>query len=341
MESESFTYEQGLRSIIFHQKPILEKNGWWSFFSSILEKPVKKGLYSIVDNIDYKLIADHVDNIEIFPPPLDVLNAFLLTPLNSLKVVILGQDPYHTKGAAHGLAFSHPDNYKTIQPSLKNIYKELQSCGYNVNEKCGNLTNWAKQGVFLINTALTVQSGKANSHAEYWKPFTEELLKYINVHCKKLVLILWGNPAKSHAHLFGNHHFILSSVHPSPLSAHAGFFGNNHFGQANQKLHEWKLPEIDWNLVPKKLYFGMELLCAPTHHEKEPNKNTFVSIRIIACIPSDKNHEDYTFEDWEIATDNWLAKYSKKAKYLQEVKYVRQFKSAPRDKESLERVIVM
>ncbi len=235
---ESSTYENGLLPIILHHQSILQENGWYSFFQQIE-----------TNIIDEKLIKDTKANIEIFPPPNMIFNAFLLTSFDKLKVVIIGQDPYHTKGAAMGLAFAHPDTHKTIQPSLKNIYKELISCGYTVYQKSGNLTKWAEQGIFLINTALTVQSGAPNSHKDCWKNFTKELLKYISKNAKNnLVVIMWGKPAQAFAPLFDGRHRLQMSPHPSPFSASTGFFGSKFPIKVNEQLREWKMEEIDWNL---------------------------------------------------------------------------------------------
>jgi uracil-DNA glycosylase len=230
-------YKEGLSPFLH----LLKETSWCSFF---------EGTLPIIKKIDEKLIADYNDNITIYPKPNEVFNAMLYSPLADMKVCIIGQDCYHTPGAAMGLAFSHNDNYKKIQPSLKNIYKELIAEGYKVNTKSGNLVKWAEQGVFLINTALTVKKDEANSHCEYWREFTIELFKYISKECNHLVVIMWGNQAKSYKKYFDKtkHQFIISA-HPSPLSATRGFFGSKPFTQTNKYLELWNMNPIDWNLI--------------------------------------------------------------------------------------------
>ena len=169
------------------------------------------------------------------------------TDLNQVKVVILGQDPYHTPGAAHGLAFSVPDN-QPIPPSLVNIYKEIDDdIGHHAN-KTGNLSNWQKQGVLLLNNVLTVEAHHAGSHRGHgWETFTEATIKYLNENRPHLVFLLWGRDARSKAAWIDkSKHLVLESPHPSPLSAHAGFFGNHHFSQANDFLKKHGMDPIDW-----------------------------------------------------------------------------------------------
>lgn len=182
----------------------------------------------------------------VFPAKGQVFRAFT-TDLNSVKVVILGQDPYHTPGAAHGLAFSVP-NSQPIPPSLVNIYKEIDSeYGSHANQG-GNLTSWQDQGVLLLNNVLTVEAHKAGSHrGKGWETFTEATVKYLNEKCTHLVFLLWGRDARSKKTLVDqSKHLVLESPHPSPLSASSGFFGNGHFRRANEFLAEHDLPEIIW-----------------------------------------------------------------------------------------------
>ena len=182
----------------------------------------------------------------IFPRKELVFRAFM-TDLNDVKVVILGQDPYHTPGAADGLAFSVP-NSEPIPPSLVNIYKEIDSdIGHHENPR-GSLVNWQKQGVLLLNTVLTVEAHKAGSHrGKGWEIFTTEVIKYLNETRPHLVFILWGRDARNKKALIdASRHLILESPHPSPLSAHSGFFGNHHFSRANQFLNEHGMDEIKW-----------------------------------------------------------------------------------------------
>lgn len=182
----------------------------------------------------------------IFPPKAQVFRAFT-TDLGTVKVVILGQDPYHTPGAAHGLAFSVPDS-QPIPPSLVNIYREIDAeYGHHANPT-GNLTDWQRQGVLLLNNVLTVEAHRAGSHRGHgWETFTEAVIRYLNDQRPHLVFLLWGRDARSKKPLIdASRHLILESPHPSPLSAHSGFFGNNHFRLANQFLEQHDLAPIEW-----------------------------------------------------------------------------------------------
>jgi len=184
----------------------------------------------------------------IYPSSRDVFNAFLFTSFRKIKVVIIGQDPYFSKNQAHGLAFSVPKN-QTIPPSLKNIYKELNN-DFQKNHifHHGCLENWANQGVFLLNTILTVESGKPKSHYNIgWDVFTDRVISLISYHKKFIIFLIWGNDAKKKCHLIDtNKHYILQASHPSPLSAYRGFFGCKHFSKANEILLKHKISEIDW-----------------------------------------------------------------------------------------------
>ena len=185
----------------------------------------------------------------IYPPYDEIFNAFRLTPLSDVKVVILGQDPYHEKGQAHGLAFSTPEG-RPIPRSLKNIFKEINAeYGYSIPES-GCLEPWAKQGVFLLNTVLTVEEGNANSHSKCgWQTFTDNVIKVLNTQTQPIVYMLWGKQAEKKKELITNpNHLVLISSHPSPFSARRGFFGCNHFKLANEFLKENKKEEIDWSL---------------------------------------------------------------------------------------------
>ena len=182
----------------------------------------------------------------IFPRKELVFRAFA-TDLNEVKVVILGQDPYHTPGAAEGLAFSVP-NSQPIPPSLMNIYKEIDSdIGYHTNPR-GSLANWQKQGVLLLNTVLTVEAHKPKSHSgKGWEIFTTEVIKYLNETRPHLVFILWGRDARNKKPLIdSSKHLVLESAHPSPLSAYAGFFGSKPFSKCNDFLKQNNLEPIQW-----------------------------------------------------------------------------------------------
>lgn len=188
----------------------------------------------------------------IYPPYDDIFNAFRLTPLKDVKVVILGQDPYHEEGQAHGLAFSTPEG-RPIPRSLKNIFKEINSeYGYPIPES-GCLENWARQGVFLLNTVLTVEAGNANSHSKCgWQTFTDNVINILNEQSQPIVFMLWGKQAEKKKDLITNpNHLVLVTSHPSPFSARRGFFGSNHFKQANDFLKDNGLDEINWNLCEK------------------------------------------------------------------------------------------
>jgi len=184
----------------------------------------------------------------IYPPGALIFNAFEKTPFDKVKVVLLGQDPYHNPGQAHGLSFSVPDGV-TKPPSLINIFKEIQSdLGINppVN---GNLEKWAQQGVLLLNASLTVRAGEANSHAKIgWHEFTDAVIKTISSEKKGVVFLLWGRFAQDKQVLIDEtRHYVLKAAHPSPLSANNGFFGCKHFSKTNAILRQQSLEAIDWN----------------------------------------------------------------------------------------------
>jgi len=186
----------------------------------------------------------------IYPPGSRIFAAFNFTPLTAVKVVILGQDPYHGRGQAHGLCFSVPDDIKP-PPSLVNIYKELNNdLGIPIS-KSGNLEKWTKQGVLLLNATLTVQAGEAGSHqGRGWETFTDEVIKTISDLRAGIVFLLWGNYAQAKEELIDqSKHFVLKAPHPSPFSAARGFFGCKHFSKTNQILKEIGFEEIDWNPV--------------------------------------------------------------------------------------------
>lgn len=184
---------------------------------------------------------------KVYPPAKLIFNAFDQCPFDLLKVVILGQDPYHGPGQAHGLCFSVNDGID-FPPSLRNIFKELQSDVGKEIPKSGNLTNWAKQGVLLLNATLTVRANQAGSHQNKgWEQFTDAVIHKINEQKQNVIFILWGNYAISKAKFIDqNKHLVLSSVHPSPLSASRGFFGNHHFSHANDFLQQNGLEPVVW-----------------------------------------------------------------------------------------------
>lgn len=211
---------------------------WRKFLDSEFEKPYFKELSAF--------LKEEYAKKTIFPEKGQVFSAFS-TELNDIKVVILGQDPYHTPGAAHGLAFSVPPTEK-IPPSLVNIYKEIDSDIGSHKNKTGCLKSWQKQGVLLLNNVLTVEAHKAASHrGKGWEIFTEATIKYLNEKCDHLVFILWGRDARSKKPLIDTRkHLILESAHPSPLSAYNGFFGSKPFSKTNAQLEKWGKQKIDW-----------------------------------------------------------------------------------------------
>lgn len=211
---------------------------WRPFLESEFNKPYFRELADFLHN--------EYESKTIFPPKKLVFSAFT-TNLNDVKVVILGQDPYHTPGAAEGLAFSVPPN-QPIPPSLINIYKEIDSDIGHHNNSSGNLRNWQKQGVLLLNTVLTVEAHRPKSHAgKGWEIFTTAVILYLNDSRDNLVFMLWGRDARNKKSLIdSSRHLILEAAHPSPLSAHNGFFGCKHFSSCNGYLEKNGLTPIKW-----------------------------------------------------------------------------------------------
>lgn len=195
-----------------------------------------------------KLLELKKNKIIFYPRGDLIFNAFNLTPFNKVKVVILGQDPYHGPNQAHGLSFSVPKSIKP-PPSLVNIFKELHTdINKEIDFQDGNLEHWAKQGVFLLNTTLTVENSKPLSHQNYgWNQFTDKVITSINDHLENIVFILWGAFAQSKKILIdSNKHLILTAPHPSPLSAHRGFFGSKPFSQTNTFLQSKQIDKVKW-----------------------------------------------------------------------------------------------
>lgn len=210
-------------------------------------------LKDLINGDNYKKIREFLKTEyftrEVYPPMEEIFNAFKLTPYSDIKAVILGQDPYHEPGEAHGLCFSVRQGVK-MPPSLQNIYKELKSDLSIDNGDKTDLTPWAKQGVFLLNTTLTVRRGQANSHQNCgWSEFTDEVIKIVNQRRTPVVFILWGRNARNKKALIDtSRHLVLESAHPSPLSAYNGFFGCRHFSKTNDFLIKNGLAPIDWQL---------------------------------------------------------------------------------------------
>jgi uracil-DNA glycosylase len=217
------------------------EQSWRPYLEAEFEKPYMQELLEF-------LKKEKAEGKAIYPSEDKIFEAFRLTPLNKVKVVILGQDPYHGKGQAHGLCFSVQKDIK-IPPSLVNIYKELKSDLGIEPPAHGHLESWAKQGVLLLNTVLTVEDSKAGSHHQKgWEKFTDKVIEVLNTQ-KNLIFILWGSPAqKKAAKVDETKHLILKSVHPSPLSVYRGFSGSKPFSQTNAYLKKNNLGEIDWSI---------------------------------------------------------------------------------------------
>ena len=216
-----------------------------NYFKNIIEEESKKEYYINLK----KYVDEEYSTKTIYPERKNIFAALKSTPYENVKVVILGQDPYHGEGEAHGLSFSVCPGVK-IPPSLKNIYKELNSEYGCYIPNNGYLEKWAKQGVLLLNSVLTVQKDTPASHrGKGWETFTDNVIKELNKKDSPVVFMLWGNFAKSKETLLTNSkHLVLTSAHPSPFSARNGFFGNNHFKQANDYLMENGLTPIDWQI---------------------------------------------------------------------------------------------
>ncbi|WP_394175021.1 uracil-DNA glycosylase [Thalassotalea litorea] len=224
----------------------LPEHSWQGFFEQQKSQPYFR---EIEDSIRAQRHAGEV----IYPEDGQLFRAFTLTPLDQVKVVVLGQDPYHGPNQAHGLAFSVNEGVK-VPPSLRNIFKELEQDieGFNIPQS-GDLTAWAKQGVLLLNTVLSVQQGKAHSHSKLgWETFTQQVMLELNKQPGPIVYLLWGSHAQSKGQVIDNpKHRVLTAVHPSPLSAYRGFFGCQHFSMANAYLQEQGEIPIDWRLAPQ------------------------------------------------------------------------------------------
>jgi uracil-DNA glycosylase len=217
---------------------------WKSVLQDEFEKEYFKGI------VDF-LKAEKELGKTIYPPGPQIFNAFNLTPFDQTKVVILGQDPYHGEGQAHGLSFSVPAKVKKLPPSLKNIIKELNTdIGMPIENSCGDLQSWAQQGVLLLNASLSVRAGEPMSHAQIgWATFTDAVIELLSYHKNHLVFILWGKFAQQKLPLIDEHkHLVIQSAHPSPFSAEKGFFGSNPFSKSNAFLMRNGINPIDWSL---------------------------------------------------------------------------------------------
>lgn len=216
-------------------------NDWLSELEAEFRKPYYGKLFSFVKN--------EYETQKVFPPSEDIFNAFHLTPLSQVKVVIIGQDPYHNDGQAHGLCFSVKVGIET-PPSLVNIYKELQDdLGCKIPNN-GYLVKWAQQGVLMLNTVLTVRAHQAASHqGKGWEEFTDAAIRALNKQDRPIVFILWGKPAQAKKKMLNNpKHLILEAPHPSPLSSYRGFFGSKPFSKTNDFLVKNGILPIDWQI---------------------------------------------------------------------------------------------
>lgn len=224
--------------LLLHMNVHIETS-WKEILSKEFEKPYFKELADFVR-------SEYLSKT-IFPPPKNIFHAFEHTPFDDVRVVILGQDPYHGPGQAHGLCFSVQDGVR-IPPSLQNIYKEIHADIGTPIPASGNLDRWTTQGVLLLNATLTVEAHKAGSHqGKGWEAFTDAVIKRISEEKEGVVFLLWGSYAqKKGAVIDRNKHLVLTAPHPSPLSAHRGFFGCKHFSQANEYLISKLERPIDW-----------------------------------------------------------------------------------------------
>jgi uracil-DNA glycosylase len=215
---------------------------WQAYIGAEFDLPYMQSLRAFLQQ-------EKAEGKQVYPPGAEIFNALNQTPLDSVKVVILGQDPYHGPGQAHGLSFSVPEGIK-IPPSLLNIYKELvQDIGITMPSH-GNLLSWADQGVLLLNSVLTVVQSQANAHqGKGWEQFTDRIVSVLNEQCEHLVFMLWGSYAQKKGQVIdASKHLVLRAPHPSPLSAHRGFLGCKHFSQANDYLLSHGKQAINWQV---------------------------------------------------------------------------------------------
>lgn len=225
---------------------------WENILSEEINAPYFHNLEAFLD--------EEWQHEQVFPPKDDIFSAFKLTSYEKIKIFVVGQDPYHDDNQAHGLAFSVKPGIK-LPPSLRNIYKELKDDLGIPMASTGFLEGWAKQGVFLLNTVLTVRAHNANSHAKQgWEIFTDHVLKKVNERVAPVIFVLWGNQAMKKEELIDTKtHTVISSVHPSPLSAHRGFFGSKPFSKVNQILERQGKVPINWEIRNEEKYSDLPL----------------------------------------------------------------------------------
>ena len=218
------------------------ENDWLPY----LEQEFKKDYYKDL----YRFVKEEYSKYVICPPSDDIFNALHFTPVSKVKVVILGQDPYHEENQAHGLSFSVPESQRKLPPSLQNIYKELHDeLGCYIPNN-GYLKKWADQGVLMLNTVLTVRAHEAFSHKDHgWEQFTDAIIQAVNAQDRPIVYLLWGSPSQKKASMLNNpKHLVLKAAHPSPLSVYRGFWGCNHFKMCNEFLVSHGETPIDWQI---------------------------------------------------------------------------------------------
>ncbi|MDR0714399.1 MAG: uracil-DNA glycosylase [Bacteroidales bacterium] len=222
-------------------KPQIEES-WLEILSDQFEQPYFAALKMF--------LVEEKQRYTVYPPGALIFNAFAHTPFRQVKVVILGQDPYHGKGQAHGLSFSVPDGVAP-PPSLENIFKEIQNDLGIPPSSSGNLESWADQGVFLLNATLTVRASTAGSHQNKgWETFTDKVIALLSAQREHLVFMLWGNYARAKKRLIDTQkHLVLEAPHPSPFSAYSGFFGCKHFSKANEYLQQNGITPVDWSIT--------------------------------------------------------------------------------------------
>lgn len=218
------------------------ETSWRAYLENETEKPYFK-------NLKQFLVEEIESGKTIYPKPQNIFNALNKTPFENVKVVILGQDPYHGERQAHGLSFSVPEGI-ALPPSLQNIFKEIVNEYGGDMPKSGNLESWASQGVLLLNATLTVEKGKAGSHQNKgWEEFTDQIIKIVSKEKENIIFLLWGAYAQKKAiYIDTSKHIILKAPHPSPLSAYRGFFGCNHFMEVNKILKKLGKTEINWEI---------------------------------------------------------------------------------------------
>ena len=218
------------------------EQSWHHHLGNVIDTKQMTQLFGFLD-------AEHAQGKQIYPPQTSIFTAFDLTPFDAVKVIIIGQDPYHGAGQAHGLSFSVPQGVK-IPPSLRNIFKELASDIGCPTPLHGNLESWARQGVLLLNSCLTVEDGKAGSHQKIgWEVFTDAAIRQLAEAHQHLVFILWGRKAaEKGSAIDASRHLIINAAHPSPLSAHNGFFGSRPFSRTNNYLETHGKTAINWNI---------------------------------------------------------------------------------------------